>query len=101
MGEFREPNGGVSVTDEEEIPAPSPSPPLPSTFFLLSSSAVLSNPSVSDIGPERWAKAEKATQNIIRVVQPTSVSEDRRRAVIDYVQRLIGGCLGCEVLTFH
>lgn len=96
MGEFREPNDGVSVTEEEEIPAPSPS-----TFFLLSSSAILSNPSVSDIGPERWAKAEKATQNIIRVVQPTSVSEDRRRAVIDYVQRLIGGCLGCEVLTFH
>ncbi|XP_009763963.1 uncharacterized protein LOC107798277 [Nicotiana tabacum] len=95
MGEFREPNDGVSVTEEEEIPAPSPS-----TFFLLSSSAVLSNPSVSDIGPERWAKAEKATQNIIRVVQPTAVSEDRRRAVIDYVQRLIGGCLGCEVFPY-
>ncbi|KAA8517526.1 hypothetical protein F0562_017844 [Nyssa sinensis] len=35
-----------------------------------------------------------------RPIQPTAVSEERRKAVIDYVQRLISGCLGCEVFPF-
>lgn len=47
-----------------------------------------------------WATAEKATRNIISQVQPTAVSEDRRIKVIDYVQRLIRACLGCEVLPY-
>ncbi|CAN4115754.1 unnamed protein product [Withania somnifera] len=80
MGEFREPNDGGSVEEQEML--------------------VPSNPSVSDIGAERWAKAEKVTHNILQIVQPTAVSEHRRRAVIDYVQRLIRRCLGCEVFPY-
>ena len=46
---------------------------------------------------EYWQKAEEATQGIITQFQPTVVSEERRRSVIDYVQRLIRNYLGCEV----
>lgn len=94
MGEFREPNAGASV-EEQEMLVPSPS-----TSFLLSSPAISSYPSVSDIGAERWAKAEKVTHSILQIVQPTAVSEHQRRAVIDYVQRLIRRCLGCEVFPY-
>ncbi|KAJ8533151.1 hypothetical protein K7X08_016040 [Anisodus acutangulus] len=80
MGEFKEANEGGSV-GEQDILVPSPL-------------------SVSEIGAERWAQAEKVTHNILRIVQPTAVSEDRRRAVIDYVQRLIRGCLGCEIFPY-
>ncbi|KAL4310472.1 hypothetical protein GQ457_01G035670 [Hibiscus cannabinus] len=52
------------------------------------------------ISPEYWRKAEEATQEIIARVQPTVVSEERRKAVIDYVQRLIRNYLGCEVFPF-
>ncbi|KAI7998630.1 hypothetical protein LOK49_LG10G02414 [Camellia lanceoleosa] len=40
------------------------------------------------------------TQKIIWQVQPTAVSEERRGKVIDYVQRLNRGCIGCEVFPF-
>ncbi|KAA8517667.1 hypothetical protein F0562_015141 [Nyssa sinensis] len=83
MDDLREPNDGAT----EERPVPSPS----------SSS---SNPSPSSIGAECWARAEQAIQKIIFQVQPTDVSEERRKEVIDYVQRLIRGCLGCEVFPF-
>lgn len=49
------------------------------------------------IGAELWQRAEEATQGIIAHVQPTVVSENRRKEVIDYVQRLIKTRLGCEV----
>ncbi|CAK9153767.1 unnamed protein product [Ilex paraguariensis] len=77
MGDLREPTG------DWPVPAPSTS--------------TSTNPSPWSIRPERWATAEKATQNIICKVQPTAVSEERRREVIAYVQRLIRGRLGCEV----
>lgn len=49
------------------------------------------------ISPEYWQRAEAATQTIIAQVQPTFVSEERRKSVIDYVQRLIKNFIGCEV----
>ncbi|GMH28699.1 hypothetical protein Nepgr_030542 [Nepenthes gracilis] len=52
------------------------------------------------VGAEVWARAERVIQEIIGQVQPTVVSEERRREVIDYVQRLIRNCLGCEVFPF-
>ncbi|KAL4271425.1 hypothetical protein GQ457_13G027340 [Hibiscus cannabinus] len=52
------------------------------------------------ISAEYWRKAEEATQGIIARVQPTVVSEERRKAVIDYVQRLIRNYIGCEVFPF-
>ncbi|KAG5552833.1 hypothetical protein RHGRI_010814 [Rhododendron griersonianum] len=81
MGDLRSSIG----TAAEERRAPSPPP---------------SNPSPSSIGSERWAIAEEATQEILCRVQPTVESEKRRRKVIDYVQRLIRGCVGCEVFPF-
>ncbi|KAH7553950.1 hypothetical protein JRO89_XS12G0084400 [Xanthoceras sorbifolium] len=54
----------------------------------------------STIASEYWQRAEEATQGIISQVQPTIVSEERRKAVIDYVQRLIRNYLGCEVFPF-
>lgn len=62
---------------------------------LSSSSSVPSNQTA--IGAGYWQRAEEATQEIISQVQPTVVSEERRKAVIDYVQRLIRNYLGCEV----
>lgn len=59
------------------------------------SSLLPSNPTA--IGADYWRRAEEATQAIISQVQPTVVSERRRKAVIDYVQRLIRGRLRCEV----
>ncbi|XP_044472959.1 uncharacterized protein LOC123201491 isoform X2 [Mangifera indica] len=65
----------------------------------------LSSPSLvplnqTEIGAEYWQKAEEATRAIIAKVQPTVVSEARRKAVIDYVQRLIRNRLSCEVFPF-
>ncbi|XP_059644740.1 uncharacterized protein LOC132286427 isoform X2 [Cornus florida] len=82
MGDLRELSVGVS----EERPVPSPS------------SSLIPNP--KSIGAERWVRAEEATQKIICHVQPTCVSEERRRGVIDYVQRLIRNYLRCEVFPF-
>lgn len=87
MGDLRswslEQNGAVA----EEKPSSSSS----SSF----SSLLLSNPTAID--SDCWPRAEEATQAIISQVQPTVVSERRRKAVIDYVQRLIRGRLRCEV----
>lgn len=54
----------------------------------------------SEICQENWAAADKATRELIRKVEPTSVSEDRRRKVVDYIQRLIRNCLGAEVFPY-
>ncbi|XWS35401.1 hypothetical protein CRYUN_Cryun21dG0123200 [Craigia yunnanensis] len=54
----------------------------------------------SGICAEYWQKAEEATQGIITQVQPTVISEERRRSVIDYVQRLIRNYLGFEIFPF-
>ncbi|KAH9624526.1 hypothetical protein KSS87_022143 [Heliosperma pusillum] len=52
------------------------------------------------LGQEVWAVAEAATGEIIRQVQPTVVSEERRKDVIEYVYWLLRGYLGCEVFPF-
>lgn len=81
MGDLRGPFFSAAV---KEGPAPS--------------SPSASNPDPSSIGPERWARAERLTQDIIRKVQPTTESEERRKALINYVQRLIRDSLHCEVV---
>lgn len=75
-----EPNG--ALTDERQVPFPSPDP------ISLS------------IGDNCWRRAESIAAEIIGQVQPTVVSEQRRKAVIGCVQRLIRNCLGCEVFPF-
>ncbi|XP_050235946.1 uncharacterized protein LOC126685985 isoform X1 [Mercurialis annua] len=49
---------------------------------------------------ERWAKAEERTAELIACIQPNELSEERRNAVADYVQRLITKCFPCQVFTF-
>lgn len=52
-----------------------------------------------DAGVESWRRAEEVTQGIIAKIQPNTVAEERRRAVIDYVQRLLWGYLRVKVNT--
>ncbi|KAJ9188239.1 hypothetical protein P3X46_003611 [Hevea brasiliensis] len=49
---------------------------------------------------ERWLKAEERTAELIVCIQPNELSEERRNAVADYVQRLIMKCFPCQVFTF-
>ncbi|CAH9069225.1 unnamed protein product [Cuscuta epithymum] len=79
MGDIGVPSNGAAV---REMWAPPP------------------NPRLSSIGSESWARAEKLTQDIIFNVQPTIVSEKRRKSLIDYVQRLFRGSLHCEVFSY-
>ncbi|KAF5747671.1 hypothetical protein HS088_TW05G00398 [Tripterygium wilfordii] len=65
--------------------------------------ALAEKPSPSNqtpLGVEYWQKAEQVVERIIARVQPTTDSDERRKAVIDYVQRLLRNCLGCEVFPF-
>ncbi|KAE8676876.1 hypothetical protein F3Y22_tig00111582pilonHSYRG01455 [Hibiscus syriacus] len=49
---------------------------------------------------ERWTMAEERTAELIACIQPNAVSEGRRNAVANYVQRLISKCFPCQVFTF-
>ncbi|PSS09551.1 hypothetical protein CEY00_Acc16573 [Actinidia chinensis var. chinensis] len=59
-----------------------------------------SNPDPSSIGEDNWAIAEETTQEVICCIHPTLDSEEKRRDVIDYVQRLIRCSLGFEVFPY-
>lgn len=47
-----------------------------------------------------WDVAEQTTLEMIRCIRPTLDSEEKRRDVIDYVQRLIRNSLGHEVFPY-
>ncbi|RZC77999.1 hypothetical protein C5167_002236 [Papaver somniferum] len=83
---------GILIDEEEEdnlfLPPPS----------LASSSPP--NPDPICIDSQCWSKAEETTQEIICKIQPTVVSEHRRQIVIQFIQNLIRGYLGCEVCPF-
>ncbi|GMP89936.1 hypothetical protein CsSME_00041289 [Camellia sinensis var. sinensis] len=79
----QQPNG---VLTEDRSFSVSFSPPLPA-----------SNPDPSSIGEESWAIAEQTTQQVICCIHPTLDSEEKRKDVIEYVQRLIRCSLGFEV----
>ncbi|CAA7409721.1 unnamed protein product [Spirodela intermedia] len=49
---------------------------------------------------DRWSLAEARTGELIKCIQPNPHSEDRRNAVVNYVQRLIAKCISCQVFTF-
>jgi len=58
------------------------------------------NPQPSEISVETWVYSEKVIKCMIWRIQPTRVSEERRRNVVEYVQKLIKGYLGYEVFPF-
>ena len=64
------------------------SPPLPA-----------SNPDPSSIAAEAWSRAEKTTREILCRIQPTLGADQRRKEVVEYVQRLIKYSFGCEVMV--
>ncbi|GMP89933.1 hypothetical protein CsSME_00041289 [Camellia sinensis var. sinensis] len=82
----QQPNG---VLTEDRSFSVSFSPPLPA-----------SNPDPSSIGEESWAIAEQTTQQVICCIHPTLDSEEKRKDVIEYVQRLIRCSLGFEVFPY-
>lgn len=84
MGDLREQGGGAAAAVESPLGS-------------LSTSITSNSSPPPSIGPESWGRAEKAIQKIILKVQPTKLSEERRKEVIEYVQRLMKSCNGCEV----
>ncbi|XP_052187428.1 uncharacterized protein LOC127798131 [Diospyros lotus] len=58
------------------------------------------NPDPLSIPAESWVVAEKATREVIGCIHPTMDSDEKRKDVIEYVQRLIRCSLGCEVFPY-
>lgn len=61
---------------------------------------VYMNPDPSSISEDYWAVAEETTLEIVNAIHPTMDSEEKRKDVIDYIQRLFSSSLGLEVLFF-
>lgn len=55
------------------------------------------NPHPSSIPNESWILAEETMVHMITKIQPTKQSEERRRNVVEYIQKIIKQKLGCEV----
>lgn len=79
---------GVVSSEERVCPLPSSSP-LPTSS--------LEPAFVSD---ESWDTAETTIQEIVFTIQPTLMADQKRKDIIEYVQRLIGYCTGCEVFPY-
>uniref|UniRef100_A0A0D9XNC9 PAP-associated domain-containing protein n=1 Tax=Leersia perrieri TaxID=77586 RepID=A0A0D9XNC9_9ORYZ len=58
------------------------------------------NPDPASISPDAWDPLEAAAGAVVCRIQPNRPSENRRAAVIDYVQRIIGSTVGCQVFPF-
>ncbi|KAF7816223.1 putative polynucleotide adenylyltransferase [Senna tora] len=80
-------NGAVIV--EDRLCSSPPSSPLPP-----------SNADPSAVGVEAWSRAEKTTHDILCRIQPTLGANQRRKEVVDYVQKLIKYGVGCEVFPY-
>ncbi|KAF9671156.1 hypothetical protein SADUNF_Sadunf12G0018200 [Salix dunnii] len=52
------------------------------------------------LDPVRWSIAEERTAELISCIQPNQPSEERRTAVLGYVQRLIMKFLPCQVFAY-
>lgn len=59
--------------------------------------SLLSSPDPMSISEDRWLLAEETIQEVVNCIHPTLDTEEKRKDVIDYVQRLIRCSLGCEV----
>lgn len=58
------------------------------------------NPRPSSIPDETWILAEKTITHVITKIQPTKLSDERRRNVVEYIQKIVKTKLGCEVNLF-
>lgn len=57
----------------------------------------VTHPDPSAIGEECWASAEEMIQELVNCVHPTMDSEEKRKDVMEYIQKLIRDSLACEV----
>jgi len=48
-----------------------------------------------------WIRAEHHTAELITSIQPIRLSEERRKAIANFVERLIKGCLDCPVQVLN
>ncbi|KAL0419296.1 UNVERIFIED_CONTAM: hypothetical protein Sradi_1343100 [Sesamum radiatum] len=69
-----------------------------SGFFLGSRSSTPPDP--ASLSEESLSAAEEAAQQVLNCVHPTLDSEEKRRDIVDYVQRLIKSHLNCEVFPY-
>ncbi|XVE90979.1 hypothetical protein DITRI_Ditri20bG0118800 [Diplodiscus trichospermus] len=69
-------------------------------LHLSSSSFSSYNPYPLSIDAELWLMAELRTQEILCIIQPSLVSEEKRKSIIGYFQRLIRGYYDIEVFPF-
>ena len=70
-------------------------PPAPAA-----AAAAAANPDPSSISAHAWRPFEDAAAAVVGRIQPSVYSEDRRAAVVHYVQRLIRCSVGCEVTSY-
>jgi hypothetical protein len=68
--------------------------------LIFPASLYAETPDPASIGNEVWSVAEEAVGDVICCIHPTLDSEEKRKDVIDYIQRLIRGSLGCEVFPY-
>lgn len=52
------------------------------------------------LSEECLSAAEEAAQQVVNCIHPTMDSEEKRRDIVDYIQRLIKSHLNCEVIKF-
>ncbi|KAK4419834.1 hypothetical protein Salat_2396300 [Sesamum alatum] len=69
-----------------------------SGFFMGSRSSTPPDP--ASLSEESLSVAEEAAQRVLNCVHPTLDSEEKRRDIVDYVQRLIKSHLNCEVFPY-
>lgn len=84
----RQPNGVVGLEDR------------PFHVQLSLPLRASSSPDPSLIGEDRWALGEETAKEVIGYIHPTLDSDEKRKDVIDYIQRLIWSSLNCEVFPY-
>ncbi|CAN4101111.1 unnamed protein product [Withania somnifera] len=57
-------------------------------------------PDPSEVTEDCWVVVEEAVKEVVNCVHPTLDTEEKRKDVVDYVQRLIKNSLGCEVFSY-
>ncbi|MFS7895723.1 putative polynucleotide adenylyltransferase [Helianthus anomalus] len=62
--------------------------------------APLGNPDPNSIGVETWVVAEDAAREVLSCIHPTLDSDEKRKYVIEYVQKLIRCNLGFEIFPY-
>ncbi|KAK3024390.1 hypothetical protein RJ639_043294 [Escallonia herrerae] len=66
----------------------------------LMTSLLPANPDPSAISDESWGAAEETTKEVVGLIHPTLDSEEKRKDVIEHVQRLIRTSLNVEVFPY-